>query len=183
MTLVNNFDLIAFEKLNIQGMVQNHRLAKSVSDASWYQLQMFTSYKAEWAGKIVEFVDSKNTSQICSGCGNIEHLDLSDRIFKCSKCGLEIDRDLNASINIRNRSIEYQNRLKQIYLINKSTPATGDVPQLKLSGRACLRCPDRESMIQETKPNTEGGDHDHTVIQASPFSMPAKSACADKRAG
>lgn len=76
-TLVNNFDLIAFEKLNIQGMVQNHHFAKSISDASWYQLQMFTTYKAEEnahkcaAGKIVEFVDPKLTSQNCSNCGKL----------------------------------------------------------------------------------------------------------------
>src|SRR3989304_8457669 len=161
-TLINNFDLISFEKLSIQNMGKNHDLAKSISDASWYQLQMFTSYKAEWAGKIVEFVDPKNTSQLCSGCGNKEHLELSDRIFKCSKCGLEIDRDLNASINIRNRSIEYQRLLKDIELIkNKElTPATG--------GGACGES-NRNSEKQETMSDKDRVNIENMSIQAPPF--------------
>jgi len=130
-TLVDNFDVIAFEKLNIQNMVKNHRLAKSISDASWYQIQMFTNYKAEWAGKKVVFVDPKNTSQLCSECGNKEHLELSDRIFKCSKCGLILDRDINAAINIKNRGMKELN----------ITPGTG--------GGACLSSPNRDTMIQE----------------------------------
>lgn len=156
--LVNNFDLIAFEELNIQGMVQNRHLAKSISDASWYQLQMFANYKAEWASKTVEFVDPKNTSQLCSKCGNKEHLELKDRIFKCSKCGLEIDRDINASINIRNRSIEYQRLLKDIEK-RILTPATG--------GGACGES-NRNSMKQEILSKKDGKLED-TVSQAPPF--------------
>jgi putative transposase len=114
--LVDTFDVIIFEELQIQNMVKNHKLAKSIADASWYQIQMFTKYKAEWAGKIVEFVDPKRTSKECSNCGNLEEMKLSDRIFLCSKCGLEIDRDVNASINIRNRSIVYQDLKRQIKL-------------------------------------------------------------------
>lgn len=161
-TLINNFDLISFEKLNIQNMVKNRHLAKSISDASWYQLQMFTTYKAEWAGKIVELVDPKNTSQLCSKCQNKEHLELKDRIFKCSKCGLEIDRDLNASINIRNRSIEYQRLLKDIESIKnrKLTPATG--------GGACGES-NRNSEKQETLLNKKDGNLGDNIIQAPPF--------------
>jgi len=114
--LVNTFDVIVFEELSIQNMIKNHKLAKSISDASWYQIQMFTKYKAEWAGKIVDFVDPKRTSKECSNCGNLEEMKLSDRIFLCSKCGLEIDRDINASINIRNRSIVYQDLKRKIKL-------------------------------------------------------------------
>jgi IS605 OrfB family transposase len=77
--LVNNYDLIAFENLNIKGMVQNHHLAKSISDAGWYQLQTFTAYKAEDAGKQCKFVVSNGTSQECCVCGTIEHLTLADR--------------------------------------------------------------------------------------------------------
>ena len=157
--LVNNFDLISFERLNIQNMVKNHHLAKSISDASWYQLQMFTTYKAEWAGKIVESVDPKNTSQLCSGCGNKEHLELKDRIFKCSKCGLEIDRDINASINIRNRSVEYQKLLKDIEKIT-FTPATG--------GGACGES-NRNSEKQETTSDKDRVNIEQTSIQAQPF--------------
>jgi len=104
-TLVNRFDLIAFENLNIKGMVQNHHLAKSISDAGWHQLQTFTTYKAEWAGKQCEFVVANGTSQECCICGNTEHLTLADRVFRCSKCGNVKDRDWNAAINIKNRVV------------------------------------------------------------------------------
>ncbi len=85
-TLVNSYDLVVFENLNIQGMVQNHHLAKSISDAGWYQLQTFTKYKAEEAGKHCEFVVPNGTSQICHVCGNKETLTLADRVFRCSRC-------------------------------------------------------------------------------------------------
>lgn len=103
--LVNNYDLIVFEKLRIKNMVRNHRLAKSVSDAGWGQLQTFTEYKAEDAGKYSEFVVANGTSQECCICGNVEHLTLADRVFRCSNCGNVKDRDHNAAINIENRSI------------------------------------------------------------------------------
>ena len=105
--LVTDYDLIVFEKLQIQDMMMNsHSIRnRNISDVSWYQLQTFTSYKAEWAGKKVMFVNPKNTSQICSNCGIIVQKDLSVRIHNCI-CGLSIDRDLNAAINILNRGIK-----------------------------------------------------------------------------
>ena len=123
--LVNRFDLIAFENLNIKGMVRNHHLAKSIADAGWYQLQSFTAYKAEDAGKRVDFCIANGTSQECNVCGNVEHLTLADRVFHCYRCGNTEDRDVNASKNIRNRS----------------TVGT--------TGRACQGCLDREPMQQE----------------------------------
>ena len=103
--LVDTYDRIVFEKLQIQNMVQNHHLAKSISDAGWYQLMNFTKSKAECAGKVVEFVDPRNTSQNCSGCHNTVTKDLSIRVHSCPYCGLVLDRDHNAAINILNRSI------------------------------------------------------------------------------
>ncbi len=102
--LVNNYDHIVFENLQIRNMLKNHHLAKSISDAGWYQLQQFVSYKAEWAGKIVEFVNPRGTSQNCSSCGQTVHKDLSVRIHSCPYCGLVLDRDHNAAINILNKS-------------------------------------------------------------------------------
>ncbi|MBW6471374.1 MAG: transposase, partial [Methanosarcinaceae archaeon] len=98
--LVNAYDRIIFEKLQIQNMVKNHHLAKSISDAGWNQLIQFTKHKAEHAGKVVELVDPKNTTQNCSSCGNKVPKSLSVRTHKCSYCGLEMDRDVNAAINI-----------------------------------------------------------------------------------
>jgi transposase len=86
-------------------MLKNHYLAKSISDVSWSQLTNFVSYKAEEASKRVEFVDPKNTSQECSNCGKIVKKPLSQRVHKCPFCGLVMDRDENAAINILKRGL------------------------------------------------------------------------------
>ena len=98
--LANDYGIIAFEKLNTNGMLRNHCLAKSIADASWQQLIQFVSYKAEWANRNVILVDPKNTSKRCSRCGTLVDKDLSCRIHSCPVCGLSLDRDLNASYNI-----------------------------------------------------------------------------------
>ena len=82
-------------------MMKNHHFAKSIVDASWNKLVQYTTYKAESAGKLVVLVDPGNTSRLCSRCGwKKETLKLSERTFACDSCCLEIDRDLNAAINI-----------------------------------------------------------------------------------
>jgi putative transposase len=98
--LVNKNAIIVFEKLNIRGMLKNHCLAKSIADAAWSQLVTFTSYKAENAGRYMVQVNPRNTSKMCSGCGELAEIDLSVRIFHCPGCGLTLDRDHNAAINI-----------------------------------------------------------------------------------
>ena len=105
--LVSKHDLIVLEGLNIAGMMQNHNLAKSIADASWNTIVQYTVYKAKRAGSLVLLIDPRYTSQKCSRCGNIKHdLKLSDRIYHCNVCGLTIDRDLNAAINIRNDGLK-----------------------------------------------------------------------------
>ena len=105
--IVQNNDLIVFEDLNIRNMVKNHYLAKSIADASWNTLVQYTTYKAESAGKLVVSVDPGNTSRTCSRCGwKRESLELSERTFHCDSCGYEIDRDLNAAINIHNLGLK-----------------------------------------------------------------------------
>ncbi len=101
--LVDSFDLIAFEDLRIKNMLQNHHLAKSISDASWYMLQSLTAYKAEEAGKHVAFVNPMGTSQECSGCGATVEKGLSERVHECPCCRLVLDRDVNAALNILKR--------------------------------------------------------------------------------
>ena len=98
--LVNNYDLIAFEDLRIKNMLKNHHLAKGISDAGWGQLQTFTTYKAEEAGKHTEFVVPHNTSKECSKCGALMNMTLAKRTFRCTSCGFVLDRDHNAAINI-----------------------------------------------------------------------------------
>lgn len=99
--LVDKYQAIAFEKLNIKGMRENgfKGIRKSIGDVAWNQFIQFTAYKAECAGRTVVFVDPRNTSKMCSRCGQIVEKKLSDRVHSCS-CGLVLDRDQNASINI-----------------------------------------------------------------------------------
>lgn len=82
-------------------MLKNHHLAKHIQDHAWGKLIQFTRSKAAKAGKVVELVDARYTSQKCSQCGIMVPKTLADRIHSCPNCGLEMDRDLNASINIR----------------------------------------------------------------------------------
>lgn len=96
---VGTYDLIAYEDLNIKGMVQNHKLAKSISDAAWGMFLQKLLYKAEEAGVTMVGVNPRGTSQVCSGCGAAVPKLLSERVHRCS-CGLEIDRDVNAARNI-----------------------------------------------------------------------------------
>ncbi len=94
----------AVEALHIQNMVKNHNLAQSIQDASWNRFIQMLSYKAESAGMKVIKVDARNTSRECSNCGNIKDMPLSIREYNCSRCGMRLDRDINASINILKRA-------------------------------------------------------------------------------
>ncbi|MGC8479548.1 MAG: RNA-guided endonuclease InsQ/TnpB family protein [Candidatus Micrarchaeia archaeon] len=107
--LVNSgYTSFAVEKLSINNMVKNHRLAQAIYNASWNKFIQFLSYKAESAGMKVIKVDPKDTTQECSKCHNIktgnERLWPEDRVYHCNVCGLTIDRDINASINILHRA-------------------------------------------------------------------------------
>ena len=88
------------------GMMQNHHLAKSISDAGWGMFFEQLEYKAEYAGKLAKNVNPNNTSQICSGCSKKVPKGLSVRWHKCIYCGLELHRDHNSAINILARGIE-----------------------------------------------------------------------------
>ena len=101
--LVNNYSHIALEDLQVNNMTKNHRLAKAISDASWGKFTDFIDYKAESAGSQVVYVNPRNTSQECSGCGNKVSKPLSQRTHSCP-CGVVMDRDLNASRNILKRA-------------------------------------------------------------------------------
>jgi len=103
--LADTYDQIIFEDLQIKNMVKNHRLARSIHDASWGVLINFTTYKAEYAGGSVELVNPRNTSKQCSVCGSIKSMPLSQRTYVCPDCGAVMGRDHNAAINIRNRYV------------------------------------------------------------------------------
>lgn len=97
--LVRRFGLIAVEDLNDNGLCRSH-VSKSMSDAGWGYFLAMLSYKAENAGRTVVKVNPNNTSQVCSGCGSCVPKTLSDRLHSCPHCGLVLDRDHNAALEI-----------------------------------------------------------------------------------
>ncbi len=104
--IVNRFGVIAIEKLNVKGMVKNHCLAKSISDASWSMFRNVLSQKAARAARVYAEINPAYTSQTCSGCGHIAKKSLSERQHNCQQCGLSLDRDTNAAINILCRAVQ-----------------------------------------------------------------------------
>ncbi|ADE13811.1 transposase, IS605 OrfB family [Nitrosococcus halophilus Nc 4] len=98
--LTASYDRIALEDLNVKGMVKNRKLARSIVDAGFAMLRQFIEYKAYLRGCTVERVDRFfPSSKMCSGCGQLHDITLADRALACD-CGLTIDRDLNAAINL-----------------------------------------------------------------------------------
>lgn len=103
--LVKQYDVIVIEDLKTKNLQKNHRLAKSIANASWGIFRQMLEYKCEWYGKRLITVDPKNTSRICSKCGyNSGEKPLNIRKWTCSKCCAHHDRDINAAINILNKA-------------------------------------------------------------------------------
>ena len=101
--ITDGYDIITCEKLSVQKMLGNKELSKKISDASFNEIIRQLEYKSKYKGKLFYQIDTYYpSSQECHVCGNIDkkYKNLNERIYKCSKCQNEIDRDLNASINI-----------------------------------------------------------------------------------
>jgi putative transposase len=98
--ITKSHSFIAVENLNIKSMLNNHWMAKSISDASWSNFIKCLEYKAVTSGSKLVKVNPRNTSKTCSKCGTITEMPLSKREFLCLSCGFACHRDLNASINI-----------------------------------------------------------------------------------
>lgn len=106
--LISENQTICIEDLNISGMVKNHNLAGSISDASWGTFVTMLEYKAEWYGKnILRIGRFEASSKTCSFCGSInKELTLQDRKWTCKVCSSILDRDVNAAINIKNFALK-----------------------------------------------------------------------------
>ncbi|TAF56270.1 MAG: transposase [Oscillatoriales cyanobacterium] len=98
--VVRSNDLIAYEDLQIRSMVKNHKLAKSISDASWSMFRQWVEYFGKVFGKVTIAVLPHYTSQNCSSCGKQVVKTLSQRTHCCGHCGTVLDRDHNAALNI-----------------------------------------------------------------------------------
>ena len=98
--LITEFDVIVIEDLNVKGMMKNHRLARSITEASFYEFRRQLEYKTDWYGKKLVIADRWFPStKTCSNCGNVQDMPLSKRVYEC-ECGLIIDRDVNAALNL-----------------------------------------------------------------------------------
>jgi len=98
--VVRSNDLIAYEDLQVRNMVKNHKLAKSISDASWSMFRQWVEYFGKVFGKVTVAVPPQYTSQNCSNCGKQVVKTLSQRTHHCGHCGTVLDRDHNAALNI-----------------------------------------------------------------------------------
>ncbi len=105
--LVTSSDLIAYEDLKIAHLVKNHHLAKSISDAAWGQFLGWLRYYGAIANVPIVAVSPRFTTQDCSGCGERVKKSLSVRTHVCPRCGLVLDRDYNAALNILSAALEY----------------------------------------------------------------------------
>jgi len=101
--LAKNHSEIKIEDLNISGMLKNHRLASAIADCGFYEFKRQLEYKSQWYGATVIKVDRfYPSSQLCSRCDHRSYMPLKTRVFNCGGCGIELDRDSNASINLEN---------------------------------------------------------------------------------
>ena len=98
--IVDQYQYICVEDLNVKNMIEGSRFAKSIIDASWNQFRQFLTYKAAEAGRKLGLVNPAYTSQICSQCGHLESKKLTEREHRCSQCGYRAHRDFNAAQNI-----------------------------------------------------------------------------------
>lgn len=110
-SIVKMHDLVAVEDLNIAGMKKNHCLAKSIGDVGWDGFFEQLSWQCRKQGKYFIKVDQfAPTSRACSACGAKQDMPLSVRTYECAHCGLKMDRDFNAAINIRNWAVNSTTR-------------------------------------------------------------------------
>lgn len=157
--LAQTYSDISVENLNAAGMVKNHYLAKAVSDAAFGEFRRQLEYKTARTGAVLHVIDRwYPSSKTCSNCGAVKaKLSLNERVYRCDGCGLSIDRDLNAAINIK---------------VAGSAPETlnahrGTVRRNDLYGHATqdpLKC---EPSRRSGKPRRLGADGRKPVLQTN----------------
>lgn len=156
--LVNNYGLVAVEKMSPRFMIRNRKLAKHASDLAFGQFFRILEYEAFKHKTLAGQVDPRNTSQLCSKCGRIVLKDLSVRTHECPYCGFVCDRDINAAINIVDR---IPDELKQKYnLLRNDTAGTAGITKpVEKCASAC-----------ELEPTTLTSKHASSNQEAHDFS-------------
>jgi len=142
-SVIQSNDLVAYEDLNVQGLVKNRRLAKSISDAGWSTFRQWLEYFGFKYGKVTIAVPPYNTSQNCSSCGKKVKKSLSTRTHVCPHCGFVEDRDVNAAINILKIALSTVG--------HTGTYAWGDLPSWAVGA---ILLSNGELMNQESPPST-----------------------------
>lgn len=101
--IIDENQVIVLEDLKVSNMMKNHRLAQTISDVGLHEFRRQVEYKAKWNGRKVIFADTFfPSSKTCSCCGwKNSDLKLTDRVFECKVCDMKLDRDLNASFNLK----------------------------------------------------------------------------------
>jgi putative transposase len=105
--LLDKYDVIAYEDLNIKGLAKT-KMSKSILDAGWAEFIAIVAAKAENAGRLAIAVNPNGTTQRCSGCDKLVPKTLADRWHNCPHCLLELDRDINAAINIKKLALGHR---------------------------------------------------------------------------
>jgi putative transposase len=124
--IINENQVIICENLKINNMLKNHKLAKSISDASWATLTNMLEYKALWMGRTFIKVPPHHTSQDCNVCGyRNANLTLNVREWTCPECNAEHNRDVNAAINILNKGIEKLKEMGHTFLTHGDIELVG----------------------------------------------------------
>ena len=156
--LAETYSEISIEDLNVAGMVKNHRLAKAVSDAAFAEFRRQLEYKTARTGARLHIVDRwYPSSKTCSKCGRVKaKLSLSERVYRCDGCGLAMDRDLNAALNIK-----VAGSAPETVNAHRETVKRGD-----LSDRATLDSVKCEPSRRSGKPRRLGADGRKPVLQA-----------------
>ena len=121
--LFSQCEEVAVEDLKIKNMVKNKHLSKSISDAGWGNFRLRLQSKAANAGLTLTRIDPKHTSQKCSGCDSAVPKSLSDRVHACPHCGLVLDRDYNAAINIKKAAVALREGVSVVN--DPETPRSG----------------------------------------------------------
>src|SRR5690554_4478726 len=131
--LVESYDLISVEDLNVKGMIKNRKLSKHIADASWGNFVTLLQYKCDWYGKeLVKVNRFYPSSKTCGDCGWInQELKLSDREWSCKSCGVVHDRDVNASRNILKEGLKIYGKGLAITKVERKLDVSNNAHSMK----------------------------------------------------